>query len=49
MLKIIRAFYSVLDVTNILNNRIIDNKLNIHVSNAIFGDPTPNVYLSNQR
>lgn len=40
MLKIISAFYDSLDVTNIVRNKVIDDKeLDIIASNVIFGDP----------
>jgi hypothetical protein len=42
-MKIIRAFYDKLDVTNILNDRIIDDKLYVQVSNDIFTDPNDGV------
>lgn len=43
MLKIINAKYGSKDVTEIINNSIIDNKLYIRVDNGIFGDPNPGV------
>lgn len=44
MLKIISAIYGNKDVTDILSEYVVDNKLDIIVSNNIFGDPLPNVY-----
>lgn len=45
-LKIISAFYgandSWIDVSNILNNEIVNNSLNIIVNNNLFGDPILN-------
>jgi hypothetical protein len=43
MSKIIEAYYEMLDVKNILNKYIINNKLYIQVSNNIFTDPTPGI------
>lgn len=42
-LSITEAIYGGKDVTNIVSDQIINNKLSIKVSNALFGDPTPNV------
>lgn len=40
MLKIISAFYDKLDVTNIVRDKVINNKkLDIMASNILFGDP----------
>lgn len=47
-LKILTADYgsgnTFVDITNQLNNLVVDNKLNVTMSNGILGfDPTPNV------
>lgn len=39
MLKILKAFYGSLDVTDRLNSMIVDNRLKAVGSNDIFGDP----------
>jgi hypothetical protein len=39
MLKIISAYYDILDVTDIVNSYVKDNKLQISVLNEIFTDP----------
>ena len=44
MLKILSAFYGTLDVTEILINNIVGDKLDIMASNDIFGDPNPNIF-----
>lgn len=43
MIEIISAYYSDKDVSNIVSNLLINNRLSFIVSNNIFGDPTPNV------
>ena len=42
-LKITEATYGGKDVTGIVADHIIDDRLSIKVSNVLFGDPTPNV------
>lgn len=42
-ISITEASYGGKDVTKIVSDLVIDNKLSIPVSNALFGDPTPNV------
>ena len=42
-LKITEATYGYKDVTGIVSDLVVDNKLSIPVSNTLFGDPMPNV------
>jgi hypothetical protein len=43
MLEILKANYNYLDVTKIIENKIINNEINMQVSNNYFGDPSPGI------
>lgn len=43
-MKIIKATYGNMDVTNIVNTKINNNNLSFFVSNDLFGDPQPMIF-----